>query len=601
MIRFACPACKSIHQSPDWTVGSKTVCPKCGQRLLIPNSLKPKSEIAVRLVSLTLALAMLGVLGWLIWMFPNATPQPDGQRSQDNEQLANLAQINPLPLVQEVERSHRDVSAPLSSRIPPSPASPASARRRLAASPPKVESRPPELPSPARPAEDTPKRQSPLPSTDKGEADLLGEELVKAASEKQEELLGRLRQGKGPEYTQALATAISRLSDEVKQKARQTLADRLTRFTAKTLLAYLGDENPELRRAAALALGMKDDKDHIGDLINMLEDPEPLVVHAVQASLKSLTAQDAATEDHAEAQPARTPFSRAQASPPRSPTPPPEANPPTRDTQVSKAKQQKRDDDVPDVSLVPPEETSSAVKAIIKANAIALHSKRASERIQAAQVLGGLGEAGKPARRLLCAAMLDPVSAVRVAAADALKNIDPKMHYLAVVLSTEQVATGNDVTRVVTLLKKIQKLEEDGEPLAPLVAFVAKFAANNGVYDLFTTALTTLTHIGKRDLSSYRVIASTLTSRDALVRAIALRELGRMKHGKLAVPRILVLLKLDTPANRIAAIEALTTLADESTEEIIADAIATQRYHGDEAVRRAVEVALNKLENKQTP
>jgi len=139
------------------------------------------------------------------------------------------------------------------------------------------------------------------------------------------------------------------------------------------------------------------------------------------------------------------------------------------------------------------------VKAIIRANALALYSKRPSERIQAARVLGGLGEEGKPARRLLCGAMLDPVIDVRVAAADALKNIDPKMHYLAVVLATEKVATNLDSAHVVTLLGKIQRLEEDGEPLAPLVSYVVKFAASNGANTLLTTALTTLSRIGRKD------------------------------------------------------------------------------------------------------
>jgi hypothetical protein len=36
MIRFACPACKSILESPDRKAGNKVPCPKCGQRLQIP-------------------------------------------------------------------------------------------------------------------------------------------------------------------------------------------------------------------------------------------------------------------------------------------------------------------------------------------------------------------------------------------------------------------------------------------------------------------------------------------------------------------------------------------------------------------------------------
>lgn len=531
-----------------------------------------------------LALVLFAVIGWFIFLLPKSPSRPDESHSEDREQLASLSHINPLPVVQEVERSPRDVPVSLPAAPPPAPPA---VNSRPSDPPPAIEIRPPDLPPPARQAKAPPKKKQTVPNVEQEEADSLVQELVKAAPQQQEGLLEKLRQGKGAEYTQALAVAIGRLSDTSKKKAQQAMADRLTRFTAKTLLSYLGDENPELRRAAALALGMKDNKDHVSDLIGMLEDPDPSVVQAVQTALKKLTNQVAAPAKSGEDRSGRTPS--------------PGTKPPVPDSQASRSKQQKKDEDMPDVSLVPPEETSTAVKAIIKANAVALHSKRPSERIQAAQVLGGLGEAGKPARRLLCAAMLDPVAAVRVAAADALKDIDPKMHYLALVLSTQKVESGNDVARITTLLKKIQKLEEDGEPLAPLIAFVAKFAASKGFADLFTTALTTLAHVGRRDLSSYRVVATVLTSRDAPIRTIALHELARMKHGKLAVPRILVLLKHDTPANRIAAIEALTVLTDESTEEIITDAIAALRYHPDEAVRKAVETALNKLENKQAP
>jgi hypothetical protein len=94
-------------------------------------------------------------------------------------------------------------------------------------------------------------------------------------------------------------------------------------------------------------------------------------------------------------------------------------------------------------------------------------------------------------------------------------------------------------------------------------------------------------------------MAAALANRDTRVRAVALKGLARMKHGKLAVAKILALLKIDTSANRIAAIETLAVLADESTEEIIAEAIAAQRYYDDKDVRGAVEAALNKLENKQ--
>ncbi len=63
-------------------------------------------------------------------------------------------------------------------------------------------------------------------------------------------------------------------------------------MTADTLRAQLKDDDPEIRRAASLACAMKDDKNHIPDLIPMLDDSEPLVSRAAHAALKSLTSQD---------------------------------------------------------------------------------------------------------------------------------------------------------------------------------------------------------------------------------------------------------------------------------------------------------------------
>jgi hypothetical protein len=260
--------------------------------------------------------------------------------------------------------------------------------------------------------------------------------------------------------------------------------------------------------------------------------------------------------------------------------------------QAPKAKQPKKDD-LPDVALVIPEDARPEVKAIIKANVIALHSRRAPERFKAAQVLGELGETGKPVRGLLCAAMLDPAPDVRVAAADALKNIDPKMQYLAVTLMTEK-----STTRLLELFGKIQNLEDDGEPLAPLVAYGAIVSAAGDNNYLLGPELTALSHIARNDLPSCRLIASALANQNATIRATALRCLPRMKHAKLAVRDVLALLKTDTPANRVAAIETLTALADDSTEEVIAETIVAQRYHEDETVRKAVEAGLNKLQNK---
>ncbi len=120
----------------------------------------------------------------------------------------------------------------------------------------------------------------------------LSDELVQARPEKRREVLEQLREGKGAKYTEALATAIPQLSGDDKRKARDALADRLARMKADTLSRYLQDELPEIRRAAALACAMKEEKEHIPGLIELLLDPEPTVMHAAHAALKELTAQD---------------------------------------------------------------------------------------------------------------------------------------------------------------------------------------------------------------------------------------------------------------------------------------------------------------------
>jgi hypothetical protein len=130
----------------------------------------------------------------------------------------------------------------------------------------------------------------------------MSNELAKAEPDQQSELLEKYQEGKGPVYTLALAGAIPRLSGEAKGKTREALAQRLTRMTAATLREELKDDDPEIRRAAALACAMKDDKSHIPDLIPLLEDREPFVGRAAHAALKSLGGKDFGPEANASRQ-----------------------------------------------------------------------------------------------------------------------------------------------------------------------------------------------------------------------------------------------------------------------------------------------------------
>jgi hypothetical protein len=130
------------------------------------------------------------------------------------------------------------------------------------------------------------------PKTVNAESAGLAESIVKADPSRQTELLETAEKGKGLRYTEALSAAIPQLDGEAYKKAREALANRLTRMTDETLVEYLQDEDTEIRRAAALAIGQKESKMLVPNLITLLNDPELTVVRAAHASLKALTGQD---------------------------------------------------------------------------------------------------------------------------------------------------------------------------------------------------------------------------------------------------------------------------------------------------------------------
>jgi hypothetical protein len=145
----------------------------------------------------------------------------------------------------------------------------------------------------ARP--ESPPAESPPPKTEITQEQQVGrlrDELVQAAPKDLPALVDKLRDAKGSTNTDALAAAIPMLSGESKSKAREGLAQRLARMTPDTLRDKMRDENLEVRRAAALACAMKEDKSLIPDLIALLEDTESRVERAAYASLKALTEED---------------------------------------------------------------------------------------------------------------------------------------------------------------------------------------------------------------------------------------------------------------------------------------------------------------------
>jgi hypothetical protein len=124
------------------------------------------------------------------------------------------------------------------------------------------------------------------------EAARLSSQLVEAPPDTQLAKLEKLRDAKGVANTGALALAIPQLNGRVKNVARDALAQRLSTMTAETLKDKFSDADAEIRRAAAVASAMKEEKELIPDLIDLLSDPQTSVARAAEAALKALTKKD---------------------------------------------------------------------------------------------------------------------------------------------------------------------------------------------------------------------------------------------------------------------------------------------------------------------
>jgi hypothetical protein len=148
----------------------------------------------------------------------------------------------------------------------------------------------PKRPSGEKPPSDLPGKI--VTPTEESEAAKLAEEFKRAPEEEHLTMLANLRDGKGPLYTEALTAAIDRLVGPRKEQVRKALVERLERMKPDTLRRYLGDEEAEIRRAAALASANRNLTEHIPDLIARLRDPSPAVVRAAHEALISLSGEE---------------------------------------------------------------------------------------------------------------------------------------------------------------------------------------------------------------------------------------------------------------------------------------------------------------------
>jgi hypothetical protein len=116
------------------------------------------------------------------------------------------------------------------------------------------------------------------------------DKLVDAVAKKRgDAVLTTLKESEGVVYTAALADAIPKLPKDYRDKARQALAERLSRMTADTLRNKFQEDDVEIRRAAVHASVIKGDSSLVSDLSELLEDPNPAVAGLADDAIKVLS------------------------------------------------------------------------------------------------------------------------------------------------------------------------------------------------------------------------------------------------------------------------------------------------------------------------
>ncbi len=106
-------------------------------------------------------------------------------------------------------------------------------------------------------------------------------------------LIAELRDSKGGEYTSRLSALIKELSGDNQRLARQALVDRMCRMTSRTLKRNLAsDDDAEVRLASIQASAVREKKELIPDLIELLVNRDTPTAAAAHDALVRLSGQD---------------------------------------------------------------------------------------------------------------------------------------------------------------------------------------------------------------------------------------------------------------------------------------------------------------------
>jgi HEAT repeat protein len=267
------------------------------------------------------------------------------------------------------------------------------------------------------------------------------------------------------------------------------------------------------------------------------------------------------------------------------PNPPPAAGRPA-EPQPSEPPRPRRREPIPPLTQAEEDRVEQLIQQ--------LKSKKPAERIEAAKLLGKMGQRAQKALRPLCSAILLPDAKSSKAAAEAVERIDPQLGDIAIALFADP--------NTVDVLQRAGRLQGDGEPLTPIILKLAwglydKPAAT--VPDLLAlrAAVEALTEITLEDEGVARLVKRLLGHEASAIREVAVRRLGRLRHARIAWPELVGMARKEPLENiRIEAIHVLGKVADEKTAPQIEKTLSNVRLSDPSAaVREAAQQALERV------
>jgi hypothetical protein len=212
----------------------------------------------------------------------------------------------------------------------------------------------------------------------------------------------------------------------------------------------------------------------------------------------------------------------------------------------------------------------------------ALRSRKAEERLQALDDLGGLGSAGRPAAAVVCEILVsDPTPALRQSALATLEKIHPELHKPVVVLLVEAAAAKHE-----TAAAEIGRLAEDGRGAVPILLTHIRNAPSKfpeQAPQIIAADVAALAQVAPEDLAAQKMLIEVtrltlfhpIYRRSEIggpARAAAVRALGDLvrrhpEQGKNIAPPLLTATRTTTdPEVRGAAVAVLGDMAESDAD-----------------------------------